>query len=471
MITSLARGLAACLALASLAAAGSDPVQAGATRPVRAFWVSPDWLLFGDRRYSHGEVRALVDRAVAAAAAHGANALFVESLLRGQLVGPCPAAGATLPVYPLVRWDWKVEDGRVHDILSMFVDAGRSRGLQVHAWIHALYWRSDNESFRKAWHDGPTLWDDRLVAYLDHVAARVRSLPRRRAAADLARAIRGGFWWASWKKALARWTVGSFEGSMNNLVRFIESGDGPPPEFLLTNPAGELHFGMEHDRFLSIYLNPEDPVVAGRLVDSVAQLAGTHAGLAGVHLDHMRYPKGPFGGPGTFDAFPRAMRTTLYRPARHEVGPRFDDLVARRERVLTDIVARIRARVPAELALSAAVYPTYYRARDARDGPIDDEAWLGQAWAGWPVDFVVPMVYGASPGRVERLIAECRRAAADHAPGPPPAVHPGISSPALARSWGRSRSWVLFDFQGFAGLLDGIPGSAVPSMRLGDRIF
>ena len=438
---------------------------------VRGVWVSPDWLLQGDRTESPERVRQIVRQTVTAVQRLGGNAIFLETLIRGQLIGPCGSGSQTLPVYPLCRQACWTQAGKTEDLLSLFIEEGRSRNIDVHAWIHCFYWRSDNRAFRKPWHDGPTIYDDLLVRYLNTVAGSVRSLPRRRAAAEMARALSRGFSWEAWNRIANRWGIDSFEGTFNNFVRFVESCDGPPPDFLLTNPKGELHFGMEQDRILAVYVNPEFQTIGPRLVWLVQRIVGTHPGLAGIQLDHIRYPRGPFGGPGEFDAFPKAMRTTLYSPNRWEVGEvLFDRFVARREARVTDIVNKIRSTLPAGMKLTAAVHPTYYEDRDARSGPIVMEAYMGQDWANWPIDFAVPMIYNATPGRIDELLSRARRAASSHGTSRVSVV-PGISSRKIASSYGRGRSWLLFDFEGLSDLIQGIPGSAVPSMGLKDRMF
>jgi uncharacterized lipoprotein YddW (UPF0748 family) len=437
---------------------------------VRAFWVSPDWLLSGDRATTHAEAAAVVDRAVRAVQAQGGNAVFVETLLRGQLVGPCPAPGkADLPVYPLCRWTWPVQGGLPQDLLSLFVEAGKKHGVQVHAWVHCFYWRSDNNAFRRPWHDGPTIWDDLLVDYLKEVGAHVTHYGRRRRTEELVKALAGGFDWRRFERAAADWGVGTFEGLFNNLVRDLVKGDGPPPMFLATNPRGEVHYGMEFDRILAVYVNPEDPRVTARVADVVDRIVASHPGLAGVHLDHVRFPKGPFGSPGAFAKFPSALRISVYDVPKALVADVAPALIRKREDAITAMVQKIRASLPKSLQLTAAVYPTYYAARNG--DVLTPEAYIGQDWARWPVDYVVPMIYHPSAAHVEKLLAQCRAGgrAAGGAGAPP--VYPGISSLPMARAWGRSRPWVFFDFEGFGGMLEGIPGSALKTMGLKDKMF
>jgi uncharacterized lipoprotein YddW (UPF0748 family) len=440
-----------------------------AAAPIQGVWVSPDWLLHGDRTYTDREVRDIVARTVSAVRQLGANTIFLETLLRGQSIAPCSGPGGTLPVYPLCKWNYAVEGTKVHDLLTMFIDEGRRRGVGIHAWVHAFYWRSDNESFRRQGQDGATLYDDLMAAYLDRVAKVTRSLPRRRAATELAAAMRQGFNWANWNRLMKKFYIDHFEGTLNNFIRFIESVDGPVPDFLVTNPKGELHGGLDQDRILAIYLNPQHPGVAQRFVWAVSKIVQTHPGLAGVHLDHIRYPARPFGPPGMFDKFPAAMRSTYYSPEHWQL-PEFGNIVAAREAAITNIVQQVRYYTPPGMLLSAAVYPTYYKYRGNRNGTVVNEEYLSQDWAKWPINFAVPMIYNASASHVDSVLSQCRSQAAARA-GHSLNVYPGISSRGLAHNYGRGRSWLLFDFAGLGDLLPNVPGSAMASMGLKDHLF
>lgn len=150
-----------------------------------------------------------------------------------------------------------------------------------------------------------------------------------------------------------------------------------------------------------VYLDPAAPGVAERLADTFAELAARYPGLAGLHLDYIRYPDvlpfvpGSRFGVGLLFGYGEAARARFRRetglaPPGPEGSPNanaWDDW--RRERV-TDVVRRIRsaAREAAPtLRISAAVASHVDRAYLS----------LYQDWKRWLeedlLDFAVAMIY------------------------------------------------------------------------------
>lgn len=421
---------------------------------LRGMWVSPDWLFFGDRPRSEEEARTRVRQVLEIARRAGTNALFVESLNRGQSLGP--GQSGRLPVYPLVRWDFRTSPQKTYDLLQVFIDEARARDIDVHAWVHVCYFRSDSETFRRPWQDGPTIFDPMLAEDLEGAARVARSLPRRRAAQALALLLRQGFDRTAFDAILARWGVASSEGKLNGLVRWLMAADASPPECLLTTPSGDVHYGFEQDRILAIYVNPADPRIRQAIAGAVKDLAAGHPGLAGIHLDHVRYPRSPLGPYGSLPPDPRSLDRSA-----------FEDLTAVREQALAALVGEIRAGLPPGLKISAAVMPDYYSCRAG--GARNFCAWVSQDWASWGLDLAIPLAYGRRAADVHAVVAEARRAAARR--GARTEVLPGVSTPGFLSSRDGGRPCVFFDMRGLRDQIDDIPGSALLVMGLGDRLF
>lgn len=147
-------------------------------------------------------------------------------------------------------------------------------------------------------------------------------------------------------------------------------------------------------------LNPCLPEVRDYLVTLCAEVAAT-PGLAGLHLDYVRFTSGDFDG---IDEFPndratrKAFEAARGRDAGDEAFRRFKvDCVTELVRA---IVTQARARAPG-LTLSAAVLSDPARALAS-----------GQAWPEWAraglVDALVPMAYTDDDAEFDRQLATLR---------------------------------------------------------------
>ena len=88
-------------------------------------------------------------------------------------------------------------------------------------------------------------------------------------------AMRGASTWERFTNALNKWGAGGFEGRFQGLIQSITGAEGPAPDFLLTNIRGDLHYPMEMDRILALYLNPGDRRVTSRIEQVTRQCMRT----------------------------------------------------------------------------------------------------------------------------------------------------------------------------------------------------
>jgi len=431
----------------------------------RSVWISPDWLFSGDKVCDPVEVRRRVRSAVATSKELGATAVFVETLNRGQSITPGRDPDDPLPVDPLISSHFPKEG----NLLDVFIDAGRDLGVEIHAWIHVCYFRSDNGSFRRPWQDGATIFDPLFADSLDRAAPQIRNLYKKRAAESLAALFKNGFSWEPFVKICDSVGASSFEGLTRNLIMTLCGSGADAPEFLLTTPTGEIHPGLGADRILGIYVNPEHDGVRKILLKSIRAIGTSHPGLSGIHLDHIRYPSGARGSPGTFAAFPENTRKGFYTP-RHDDVENLEDWFARRKGFITSLVNEIAGTLDDSMVLSAAVHPGNYGATPAPDQLIGPEEYVCQDWANWDVDFVIPLLYGKPADRVLTLLGQEIQGANRIRSGAPRVV-PGISSSAIAKGWKHSRDWAFFDMLGFRESISGIPGSAIQGMGLSDGLY
>ena len=423
---------------------------------VQGAWVSPDWFLPGTRRYSEQEVRTRSRRILAQLSSAGFNTVFLETMLRGYSIAPSiqdARVTADMPVYPHLRWNYRSDGAKVYDTLQIFIDEAQEQGIEVHAWTHMFYWKMDNPGANLAWHAAPSLWSQLLVKYLRTQADRLASQPQ--AAPDTIRLMRDA------ANLLMRTTESKELDEL--LGRYHFAVEGKPLGMLLRTAmrAGAdrptfLLMGNDEDPFPAprgkvlrpIYVNPGSPEVRALLLKSVKNIVANHPGLAGVHLDHIRYPVDGQGLPeelevqdGSYNYYNQASEAEMarYQQVHKELAERRENL-----RILVD---QMREIVGSHRSLSSAVLPVYYRERDNGRFRLGGYDFASQDWVGWKVDFVVPMLYEMNPYFIRSLLSlfqeeELKRLGQSNRI----AVYPGVSQTRTARTaLPEIAGWVFFD--------------------------
>lgn len=446
-------------------------------------WMSPDWYFPGDRTYSEQEVRLKARQVLGSVAKQGVTDVFLETFLRGYAI--CPSiemapngqvlrimdyvpGTSTHPVYPHLNWGYRTQVDTVIDPLQIFIEEGALVGVSVHAWVHLYYWRMDNTDIMLRWHNGPTIWSELMEEYLLKQAERLDLLQGRSvrpgyeamAAESLAQTMtpdvcRGAAeifaQGCDARKLAALLREAGFKPGnhpIGELVRQVIAAGGDRPDFLLMASDDEP-FPAPRDKTLRpVYVDPAHPMVQQRLKTAFVNIAKTHRGLAGIHLDHVRYPvdgQGLSADTGVIDGSYRYYNAADSAQM-EEYRTLHQALATRRENIDT-LVTEIRKAIPSKLTLSAAVLPLYYRDRDTgnkfRTSGYDYGA---QAWMNWPVDFVVPMMYEYHPYLIRTIIEDYQGKAEAANPSRPIQVYPGISRLAYTRNGSiKARGWVFFD--------------------------
>ncbi len=432
---------------------------------VSGVWLAPDWLLPGTRSYTEEEVRRVARQTLESLAGEGVNTVFLETWLRGYSIAPgirTERYRATvqpfhpgvegLPVYRHLDWNYRVLADEVQDPLQIFIDEARPLGIEIHAWCHAFYWKMDNTAVMLPWHSGESLWNDLLASWLRREAARLEASPAADGATpSLLNEAAGLFDRTNdprkLERILDRHGVAHGGSPLGALVREALRAGAQEPGFLLISSA-EDPFPAPRNRLLRpVYLNPEHPEVARRLEGALLNLAAGHPGLAGLHLDHIRYPVDGQGLPEEL-----GVRSGTYRffnpadPIEMERYQRCGEILERRRAALTALVNRIREGLNRRMALSAAVLPLYYRERDNGRRRLSGYDFACQDWYEWKVDFVVPMMYEFNPYVIRTLLTSFAEDQQRRFGRQPIAVYPGISHLQLARSGALAVSdWVFFD--------------------------
>ena len=463
--------ITACLALSMGAVA----------QQVSGAWISPDWFLPGTRDYTEQDVRKVARKTLAQLSQDGVDTVFLETFLRGYSICPTIETGAggprpvaygqtesSFPVYPHLNWKYRVQFETVLDPLQIFIEEANLMGIEVHAWVHMFYWRMDNADVMLPWHNGPTIWGELMETYLRRQSQRLGLLTGRsvrpgyesledsrrgkeirpetlEAAADL---FARGCDTDELSKLLRAAGFKTNGHPFNTLVAEIIKAGGERPDFLLM-ASDEEPFPAPRGKILRpIYVDPEHPLVRQRLKDVVKNIADTHPGLAGIHLDHIRYPvdgqglrreTGVFDGSyHTFSASDQ-VQMTQYKS--------LNKALANRREALQTIVTEIRDELPRRMQLSAAVLPLYYRDRDNGRFRTSGYDYSSQAWIDWPVDFVVPMLYEYHPYLIRTLVKDYQAQATAANPSRPILVFPGISHFSYTRngSVDQNQGWVFFD--------------------------
>ncbi len=445
----------------ALAPTGVRATQAS----VSGVWLSPDWILPGSRSYGEPQVRAAARRCLEELAANGVDTVFLETWLRGYSLAPAirreghravilpfQPGQQGLPLYRHLKWDYRVLADEVQDPLQIFIDEARPLGIRIHAWCHAFYWKMDNTSAMLPWHSGPSMWNDLMAAWLRDEARRLQgskaaapgTLALMHEAADLYDRTSED---RELEKILNRHRVPHGGHPLGALLRQALRAGARTPGFLLVSSV-EDPFPAPRGRGLRpIFLNPQDPEVARRLEYALLNLAEGHPGLAGVHLDHIRYPVDGQGLPESLGI--QSGSYHYYSPADRRLMERYrtcQEILARREAALTELVNRIRAGLDRRQALSAAVLPLSYRERDNGRHRLSGYDFACQDWYRWKVDFVVPMLYEFPP-QVIREVLRGFAADLERLHGRQTIeVYPGVSHLQMARSGILDvDTWVFFD--------------------------
>ena len=249
-------------------------------------------------------------------------------------------------------------------------------------------------------------------------------------------------------KILSRHNLDPNGGPMGVLIREALRAGAETPDFLLIHSAEDPFPAPRGRRLKPIYVNPESPEVRERLVGVVQQLLEGHPGLAGIHLDHIRYPVDGQGLPeslGIQDGSYRYYEASDPKQlARYE---KVNALLSRRREALKTLVNRISKLVRPRHQLSAAVLPLYYRDRDQNRFRHSGYDFSSQAWFDWDVDFVVPMMYEYHPYLIRNLVKLFESMQTVEGFREPIPIYPGVSKLRVARKGlgDDTRGWVFFD--------------------------
>jgi len=437
-----------------------------AAEPVRGFWLSPDWILPSpsaeplDPARAREAVSGVLDRLKDLRV----NTLFMETFLRGYSIAPMPdRSGRALPVYSLTR----LPQG--HDLLSIVLDEASKRGMNVQAWVHVLFWKTDNPERVRPHHIGSTIWDDVVVKYLKEGASRLTGTNSQlvTAAADLI-ARQGMDDHALAQLARNAGLDPNRDGVLNSFVKVLANAGVPPPSFLVTTPSGELHVPGTKDPWMTLYLNPEDPTVLSRVTSIVERVSNSYPGLAGIHIDHIRYPKGPLSLPSELSGLRVGM--TFSGNESNGLYRKWKKCLALREKVITALARRIKDVVRDGQALSAAVHPLYYFERDEWASTLSADDFVSQDWYAWGIDLAVPMVYDSDAARVGRILKRHRFGLRETwGDGARTAVAPGVNKFRLIQKGasGGLNSWVYFDFDGLRAIMNRTtPGDRQTAQRV-----
>jgi uncharacterized lipoprotein YddW (UPF0748 family) len=452
-----------CLATLAAGLSGIGPALAEPIARNAEFigvWISPDWLFPGTQRYSEAQVRSTARRVMSNLAGQGVSDVFFESFLRGQSIAPAaqargrsvtlckdPNSSEHLALYPHLAWDFRVEVDSVVDTLGIFIDEGRSHGLSVHAWIHTCYWTQDVPSVMLDWHEKPSEWSRLFVDYLEQQGRTVAgTADLALAAAELLRITTSG---ERLSELLKQHQVTITAGPMAALIRELVRRGCSMPSFLLTGSIDDAFPAPRNSRLRPIYVNPEHPAVQDVVLKTVRNLVRAHPRLAGIHLDHIRYPVDGQGMPESMAISNGSYR--FYSQIDNAEMDRFQqiqEVLRRREGALKGLVTRVRAEVPKDKRLSAAVLPAYYRERDNGRFRLCGYDFASQDWVSWPVDFVVPMLYEMSAFTIRNLLDQMANEMDTRFGKQSIVIYPGVSQQSLGRRGElETPGWVFFDLK------------------------
>ena len=431
-LSSLVALMTAALLCAAPAAHAAPPVKT-----IQGVWLSPDWILPGTRTYDEAQTRAIVRETLATLKKQGINTVFLETLVRGTSV----ASGESLPLYPHLQWPYDKRGSRTVDVLQVVIDEAARQDMDVHAWVHMFYWRMDNDDIFKPWQRARSIWDDLLVAWLDEQCGRLRARTQhpelQRALERISASVREGGVDGRAISAILR-EAGYESGGrpLGRLVHELMAAGCQAPDFLLISSPADPFPHTPNRSLCPIYLDAASPKVHQRIVAAIRAISQSHPDLAGIQLDHVRFPTEGHGIPPQWE--PRGRDAVYFNRQIPVMAERYEcyrALVSRRCDDLTALVNEIRDRLHRGQMLSAAVLPLYYVERSEGVDRFNGYDYAAQDWHHWRVDFVVPMMYGFDPWRIRTLVrrfgAEARAAAGDRAA---PLVVPGVSRLQMAKS-------------------------------------
>lgn len=414
--------------LVCLAGGGDASVNAyWADEPVWGAWISPDWFFPGTRSYSEFDVRQTARRTLEMMAQQGINNVFLETYLRGysiagisdrlsgtyQAVSEGSIPKGQLPVYRHLNWPFRVSVGSAVDTLQIFIEEAAPLGIKVHAWVHVFYWKMDNREIILPWHTGATVWNGMLVEYLNSQKSifRAQKTPPPGVIALLDECIRlfnltyDDF---ELEKILDKYHVEHTSGKLlGSLITHILRNGGTRPDFLLMGATDDPFPAPKNRNLGPIFLNPESPRVQEKLLDVIESLARSHRGLAGIHLDHIRYAT-------DYQGFPEDLQkpewdTLYFNPYNDDsmaLYDRYDEIIEHRRKVIGAFVNKVVERLGKNMAISAAVLP----ANPPRPGEkvyfFSKADFAAQDWYQWKVDFVVPMMYSYIPWRIRQQMTK-----------------------------------------------------------------
>ncbi len=332
--------------------AGDPPAAAGANAEIRALWVLRTSLS------SPASVQTLVQ----SARANGFNTLLVQVRGRGDSYFQSRLEPRAIEL---------MRQPESFDPLASVIEAARTAGLNVHAWV--------NVNLVSSAADLPSAREHLVHRHPDWL------MVPRDLAQELARVDPES---PAYLGKLARWTRSQSAG--------VEG----------------------------LYTSPLVPAAVEHTVAVVRDLVRRYQ-IDGVHLDYTRYPSDRFDySQAAIRAFTAAVRPRLSAAARRDVDAlERDDLFAypdafpedwRRFRIdrLSALVRRVRDAVKEERPDAALTVATTPDAQEARQRRLQD-------WGSWLesglVDAVCPMAYTPEAGRFAEHIADARQVAGNRA--------------------------------------------------------
>ncbi len=387
-------------------------------------WISPDWFFPGTRKYNEFDVRQTAHKLIEELAAQGINHIFLETFLRGYTIaaipdktngllhipteGPVPAG--QLPLYRHLNWSIRVENGKPIDTLQIFIDEAAERNIKVHAWIHAFYWKMDNRDIVLPWHTGMTVWNGMLVEYLNgqrrffqkrgNVSSKTLDLLK-----ECSEMFSRTYDDYELERILAKYKVNNDGKQLGSLITHIMNLGGSPPDFLLIGTQEEPFPSGKNHHLGAIYLNPGNEKVHEVLLGAIDSIVRSHPGLAGIHLDHVRYAVDYQGFPPELQKHEwDTVYFNQYNNDSMKIFYQYEEIIRKRRAVISDFVKDATSHLGSRIAVSAAVLPA--------DPPMPGDtvyfysknSFAGQDWYRWNVDFVVPLMYGYIPWRIRQTV-------------------------------------------------------------------
>ncbi len=442
--------------------------------PVKGAWLSPDWLFPGPTRYSEADVRRIAAQTLDQVKRQGINTVFLETMLRGTTICPAVAVASDgtvsaatpelqaryYPVYQPLAFDFRVENGEPVDTLQIFIDEGRKRNIRVHAWCHAFYWRMDNTSsdLVPSWKEGHSAWDDMLAGYLRKERTQLSShsgasSPLVTAVDQARQLVDAGYQGPALEKILETAGIPCDHNPLGSLIKAIMAAGGDAPGFVLIASPDDPFPAPKHKQLRAIFVDPANLAVQNRIIAMVQNIAQGHPGLAGVQLDHIRYPTGPVGTPPELGLLHLGVNDVDYfDPNNPILNERFEktvELLAQRRETIKNFVNRVRQHIGGRLQLSACILPEYQLERNNGRYRISYWEFISQDWYHWQVDFVVPLMYEVPAWKIRTEIIRFRQdLEALYGDEVPIQMYPGVSRLQQAQSGLLNQEdWVFFDLK------------------------